>query len=317
LPVSIKLNFDRETTMRRSIFLYFIAIVGFGSMAAGCAAPPVANTNTNMNMSANTNSAPVNANTNSAPESLAAISAREPDKYRATLTFSAETGSGEKTIGIPTLSVAVARRGDDRRVAFKLPDGSDLIYLDSDSHHYVLLPTRKQYAELTQEAVGFQIQRLMTPGQLVRYLEKLKGVERVGEEPLNGRTAIKYSYSSTVNTQSQAGEVKNQAYVYVDKETGLPLRSELTAEASGNVKGMKSAKIVAEMHDISTDVDASAFTVPANLSKIPPEQVRAQIDAVTSTAAAVIKTLLANMNATPSITPPPTSAASPAASATP
>jgi len=94
---------------------------------------------------------------------------------------------------------------------------------------------------------------------------------------------------------------------------GLPLRAELFAESSGSVKGLNSAKIVAEMRNISTDVDSSQFTVPEGLTKIPPEQIRAQIDAVASTAAAVIRTLLTNLNSSaPSASPSPT--ASPSAS---
>ena len=285
-------------------------------VASSCRPASETNTNSNVNLSANTNTTPANLNANNSPESLSGVNTREPAKYRATLVFSAETAGGEKTIGIPTFSAEVARNGDDRRLSFKLPDGSDLIYIDHDNHNYAIVPARKQYAELTAEAVGFQIQKLMTPGQLVSYISKLKGLERVGDDQVNGRTADKYRYATTVKTGTQAGEVKNEAYVFVDKETGLPLRAELFAESSGSVKGINSAKIVAEMRNISTDVDPSLFTVPEGLNKIPPEQIRAQIDAVTSTAAAVIKALLANLNtSTPASSPTP--AVSPAASTNP
>ena len=302
----------RSTTLKLLTLAAIGITFGLVLLAAGCGTPSNTNTNSNTNVAANTNTTPANANANTSPVSPSAISAREPEKYRATLVFSAETGGGEKTIGIPSITAVVARSGPDRRVAFKLPDGSDLIYIDSAGHQYVLLPARKQYAELTPEAVGFQIQKLMTPGQLVSYLEKLKGVQLAGEEPLNGRTAIKYSYSNTVKTGTQAGDVNNQAFVYVDKDTGLPLRTELFAQASGEVKGVKSAKIVAEMKDISTDVDAATFAVPGNLEKIPPEKIRGQIDAITGTAAALIKALLANMNTTPA--PAATASPSPSAS---
>jgi len=225
--------------------------------------------------------------------------------------FSAQTEGGEKTVGIPTLSAEVARSGADRRVAFKLPDGSDLIYLEQGDQHIVVAPGRKQYAELTREATGVQLQKLMTPGQLVSYLEKLKGVEKVGDESIDGRAAEKYRYATTTNTSTSAGQVNTEAFVYVDKETGLPLRSELYTEASGNVQGVKGAKIVAEMRNISTDVDPTLFQVPPGLNKVPPEQVRAQIDAFTSTVAAVIKALLSNM------APPASSSASPTLTASP
>jgi outer membrane lipoprotein-sorting protein len=281
-------------------------------VVSSCRPASETNTNANVSVAANTNTTAANVNANSSPAPLSGVNTREPEKYRATLVFSAETAGGEKTIGIPTLSADVARSGDDRRVSFKLPDGSELIYIDHDNHHYAVVPSRKQYAELTPEAVGFQIQKLMTPGQLVSYIGKLKGVERVGDDQVNGRTADKYRYATTVKTGTQAGDVNNQAFIYIDKETGLPLRAELFAESSGNVKGMNSAKIVAEMRNISTDVDPTQFTVPAGLNKIPPEQIRQQIDAVTGTATAVIKALLSNLN-----TGAPTGSATPSASASP
>lgn len=291
----------------KSICLLTISIL----ILVGSACQKV-DTNANTNLAANANTSPTNANANLSPETISAIAAREPEKYRATLVFSAETEGGEKTVGIPTLSAEVARNGADRRVSFKLPDGSDLIYLEQGDKHIVIAPARKQYAELTPEATGFQLQKLMTPGQLVSYLEKLKGVERVGEETINGRTADKYRYATSTNTSTSAGQVSTEAFVYVDKETGLPLRSELYSEASGNVQGVKGAKIVAEMRDISTSVDESLFQVPAGLNKVPPAQVRSQIDAITNTIAAVIKALLSNMT-----TPAPTIGASPTLTASP
>ena len=287
-----------------------LLLIGLLGLFAG--ACQRADTNANGNLSANANTSPTNMNANLTTESAPVFAAREPDKYRATLVFSAETEGGEKTVGIPTLSAEVARNGADRRVSFKLPDGSDLIYLEQGDKHIVIVPARKQYAELTPEATGFQLQKLMTPGQIVSYLEKLRGVEKVGDDTMNGRSADKYRYATTTNTSTSAGEVKSEAFFYVDKETGLPLRAELYSEASGNVQGVKGARIIAEMRDISTAIDDSLFQVPEGLNKVPPEQVRQQIDALTNTVAALIKTLLSNMNAAAAST-----SASPAASISP
>ncbi len=290
-----------------SISFLAVCCLAFASSACQKADP---NANTNVNLNANT--LPVNANTNASPGPVSLIGAREPEKYKATLVVSAETEGGQKTVGIPTLSAEVARNGNDRRVSFKLPDGSDLIYLDHDGKHMVIAPGRKQYAELTKEATGFQMQKLMTPGHIVSYIEKLKGVERVGEEQLNGRTAEKYRYATTTNTSTSAGAVKSEAFVYVDKETGLPLRTELYSEASGNVQGVKGVKVVAEMRDITTTVDDSMFQVPPGLTEVPPEQVKQQIDAFTNTVAALVKMLISNMNAPAATTgPSPVSNASP------
>jgi len=253
------------------------------------------NSNANANTNANANAKSSSGNFNGNPENAGvAINTREPEKYAATLVFGIETEGGDKAIGIPSLSVQVARSSDDRRVEFKLPDGSPLVYLDHNNHHYVILPARKQYAELTKEATGVEVQKLITPGQLVEDLKSIKGVERVGEGPMGGRNAEKYRYGASSNTNTKAGEVKAEAFVYVDKETGLPLRAELLAESSGNVKGVKAARVVAEMRDIKTEVDASLFQTPAGYEQVSPEKVRQQIDALTSAVAAVLKAMMAN-----------------------
>lgn len=297
------------TVLKTPRLIPLLVLMAFAGSACQRAEP-----NANSNVTANANTSPANVNANIASVPSSTIAAREPEKYRAVLVFSAETEGGEKTVGIPSLSAEVARNGADRRVSFKLPDGSDLIYLEQGGKHIVIAPGRKQYAELTPEATGFQLQKLMTAGQLVSYLEKLKGVERVGEEQMAGRTADKYRYATTTNTSTSAGEVKSEAFFYIDKETGLPLRVQLNSEASGNVQGVKGAKIVAEMRDINTNVDDSLFQIPPGLNKVPPEQVRAQIDSFMNTVLALGKVILSNMNsaaATSASPAPPSITASP------
>jgi hypothetical protein len=303
----------KNTDVRPPVLLFVLAlsVVVVGACARGTTN---VNTNINANVNSNANVAATNINAATAPSTIAA---REPDTYKATIVFTAETEGGEKTIGIPTLSADVARSGNDRRLSFKLPDGSDLIYLEKGGVQYGIAPARKQYAELTPEATGFQLQRLMTPGQLVAYLERLRGIEAAGEEQLMGRTALKYRYARTAQTQTSAGEVKTESFIYVDKDTGLPLRAELFSEASGNVQGVKGAKVVAEMRDITTNVDPSLFEIPPGMNKVSEAQVRAQVNAVTNTVAAVLRTLLTNMNTAPAPSPTVSPAVSPTATVSP
>lgn len=300
--------------VRPPVLIFILVISATLVTVAGCSRGPVAETNVNMNVNTNVNAnvAPANANAAVAPSTIAA---REPDAYRAMLVFSAETEGGEKTLGIPTLSAEVAKNGADRRLSFKLPDGSDLIYLERAGVHYAIAPGRKQYAELTPEATGFQLHKLMTPGQLVGYLDRLQGIQFVGEEQLNGRTALKYRYARTDQTKTSAGEVRTESFIFIDKDTGLPLRAELFSEASGNVQGTRGATVVAEMRDITTNVEPSLFEVPSGLNKVSEQQVRQQVNAISNTIAAVLRTLLTNMNTTPQ--PSPTATVSPAASPSP
>jgi hypothetical protein len=300
-------------TIKRSSVLtmgtmFALLLVG---LAAGCKMSPASNSvgngNTN-SANANSQTAADNANSGSETNRGTPINTREPDKYTATLVFSIETEGGDKSIVIPPLSIGVGRNGDDRRVEFKLPDGSPLIYLDHENHHYVILPGRKQYAELSKEATGVEFHKLITPGQLVEDVKNIKGVEPAGEGLMDGRSADKYRYSAATNTNTKAGEVRAEAFVYVDKQTGLPLRAEMMAQSSGDVKGVNAARVIAEMHDIKTDVDPSLFQTPAGFQQVPPEKVRQQIDALTGAVAAILKTMIANAGGT---------APSPAASSTP
>ena len=269
---------------------------------------PATNTNANLNANTNVNSNNALNNSNTSSETATSgvvINTREPDKYTSTLVFTIQTEGGDKTIGVPPLSVAVARSGDDRRVEFKLPDGTPLIYLDHNNHHYVIVPSRKQYAELTPEATGIQMHKMLTPGQLVESLKNVKGIERAGDETFNGRPAEKYQYSKTAKTNTKAGEVQADAYIYVDKETGLPLHAEIIAESSGDVKGVKAARVVAEMQDIKTNIDPSIFEVPSGYSQVPPEKIRQQIDALTGAVTAILRAMVANVNSRqPSASPP-------------
>jgi hypothetical protein len=278
-----------------------ICLFSLLALVAGCKVE-TGGTNSNSNLNANTNansnsnSSNINATSNNTGST---INTREPDKYSSTLVFSIETSGGDKAVGIPSLSVNVARNGDDRRLEFKLPDGSPLVYIDHENHHYVVLPARKQYAELTQEATGVQMHKLLTPGQLVDDLKKINGIQRAGDETINGRAADKYQYSAAADTKTKAGEVKANAFVYVDKETGLPLRAELLAQSTGDVKGMNAARVVAEMRDINTNVDTTMFQPPAGFEQVAPEKVRQQIDALTGAVTAILKAMMAGATASP------------------
>lgn len=314
--------------LKRSTSGIFLALLSFAILGSS-ACQPGANTdttasNTTTNANANTAST-ANANASPATPITAdfgpSIEAREPDNYRATVVLTAQTTGGERAVAIPEFATEVARNGADRRIAFKLPSGEQLVYLDRADKRYIISVNRKQFAELTPQSTGFEVPRMMTPGQLVGQLQKQRGYERIGEEEINGRAAIKYRYASTAKTGTQAGDVQAETLVFVDKETGLPLRSELFSEASGNVQGVKGLRVVAEMRDLQTGVEPSFFEVPQGFAQVAPEQVRQQVDAVIQAATAVIGSMMSNMNTpggtttttvtTTTTTPTPAAAASP------
>ncbi|HTH50349.1 MAG TPA: hypothetical protein VL501_00350 [Pyrinomonadaceae bacterium] len=285
-----------------------LCVVGFSSLLSGCGAPagPV-----NANVNTNINAASPAANTNSNTSTTSAIDAREPDNYQATVTIKFEAMGGQNAVTMPTLGAKVARNGNDRRMEFTGPVGGRIVYLDKGDKKYLILPDKNQYAELDKDSTGFEIRRMMMPSEIVKQVKATTGLQLVGDDTLNGRPVSKYRYASAANTGTAAGNVNTESFLFVDKDTGLPLRSETTSQATGNVKGYNALRIITEMSDITTSTTPDMFAEPTSMQKIENEQVRAQVNMLFQAAAAVVAQIMQQgQNATQP-------AASPTATATP
>lgn len=298
--------------------LSFLILSLAAGLLLGCGAPATTgNGNTtvsnssNLNININSNANSTNSNANMSSSSVA-VETKEPDVYQATVTLKLEA-LGEQKMAIPGLQANVARSGADRRMEFTLPTGEKIIYLDKGGKQFVISPNRKQYAELTKDAVGFDMERrMLMPGEIVNQVKNIKGVERVGEDQINGRAVVKYRYGATANTGTQAGQVNTESFVYVDKETGLPLRSETVSQSQGgNVQGMSGVRIGTEMSNISTTADASLFAEPTDYKKVAPEEVKQQVNLIFSAAAAVIGQLARSTQPTTTNSPAAPSNSSP------
>lgn len=300
--------------LRRASVLLLLVIF---SLALSQACQTATNTNTtttttNTNAGANTNTTATTTTTTTG----ATVDTREPEKYRATVNIKIEA-TGNQTTSLPTLTSEFARDGANRRLSFTLPGGDEIIYLDQQNKRIIILPKRKQYAELTPEATGFEVPSVMTPGQIVNQLKTSTSYQLVGDEPWNGRPATKYRFSSTQQTNTQAGEVKTEAFLYVDKETGLPIRSETIAQSTGgNVQGYSGAKIIQEINNIQTEVDPKLFEVPQGYARIEPEQIKQQVNAVTQAVLFFAQQMMQNAQrqgtSANTNTAPPATTASPA-----
>jgi hypothetical protein len=252
--------------------------------AAGCqqateTSNTAANTNGNANATVNVNS---NSNANMTTSTVTTntgqvIEAREPDKYTATMVATLATSGQQQQKG--QAEFKVARNGADRRYSVTLPAIGELVFLDKADKRYLIMHGRKQYAELTQEMTGVNMDqvRSMTPGQLVAFVSRQQGVQQVGEETFNGRQAIKYRAAGRTQTQTTAGQVQGESFIYVDKETGLPLRIEGFGQTSGNVQGVSGGNVVVETRDLKTDVNPADFELPQGYRQLSPEEVKQQV----------------------------------------
>lgn len=250
----------------------------------------VTNTNISNSFSSNSNS---NANLPSVNSNATISETKEPEQYQAVVVMKLEATGEKNAATLPTISTNVARHGTDRRMEFNMPNGDKIVYLDKAGTNYLILPNRKQYAVLDKESLGFEVRQLMMPEQIVNQVKSVKGVERVGEENVNGRQVIKYRYSAVANTQTKAGQVETDSFFLIDKETGLPILSETVSQSqNGNVQGYKGLRIVTEMNDIKTETTPELFAVPTDFVKIDSAQVKAQADLIFNTVAILLSQAL-------------------------
>ncbi len=259
---------------------------------AGCGAQPGV---TNVNL-ANSGANTANSSDGAMPANAAntttttVIESKEPGQYQATVTLRLETVGAQQTAALPTLTATVARSGADRRMEFAMPAGGRVVYLDKAGTNYLILPEKKQYAELNRESMGFDVRRMLMPEQIVEQVKNVQGMQRVGEEKYNGRDVIKYIYGAVADTQTRAGQVATESFLLVDKETGLPLRSETVSQSQsgGNVQGYSGLRIITEISDLRAETSPEMFAEPTDFQKIESDQVRSQVNMIFNSVAMLI-----------------------------
>lgn len=293
--------------MSRRVILRTGILVSAASLLLGCGNTTTTTTTnaTNGNFVANASNINTSANTN---VSGTTYQFREPDAYQGVmrLTFETMGQQPQNNQSLPPIVATVARNGADRMMEFTLPTNEKIQYVEKADMKYLILPSRKQYAELTAEALGFEVRRMMMPEQIVNQLRAIPGVVQAGEETVNGRQVVRYNYGARTDTKSQAGTVATESYFLIDKETGLPVRSETVSQSAsgGNVQGVSGLRLVTEMTDIKPVPDANLFNIPTDFQKIDPEQVKTQANILFQAAAAVIGQMVnqAKVSPTPTAT---------------
>ena len=304
-----------HTGMRAAGFTVLAA--GMFLILAGCGAPPgPVNSNTTNTNRPNANANISNANAANVNTSRVATvpEAAEPNEYQATVKVSFQAIGPDKRSASPTLTAQVARNGADRRMVFTMPAGGRVVYLDKAGTNYLILPDKKQYAELNRESLGFDVRQLMMPEQIVDRVKDVQGVERVGEEQYNGRDAIKYRYTALANTESRAGDVATDSFLLVDKATGLPLHTEtlMQSQSGSSVQGFTGVKVVTDISNIQTETTPDLFDQPTEFQKIESSQIRTQVDALFSAAASMIMQMInRSQMGTPAGSPAPSASPTP------
>ena len=79
--------------------------------------------------------------------------------------------------------------------------------------------------------------------------------------------------------------------VCIDKQTGLPLRTEFFTRAAGDTSG-GGVKAVTQMSDIRTTAERALFEAPGGYQKVPFEEARRRMVEVTDATAASAKSVM-------------------------
>lgn len=223
--------------------------------------------------------------TSVATNELSAI--RAPEAYRATIAYSYFPGNNRSVKPNALFSLDVARKGADRSYVFHFGD-EQLRYIEGVGRHYLIAPACKQYVDATLEDMNFRIPNSMAPEEIINRLQTTRGYAYVGEESFDNRPAIKY-----VNHR----ETTNEDAILVDRETGLPLRSETiaqvyaptgpqeTAEAHGQIN------IIVEMRDVKTGADDALFKPPPDYAEVAPRDLCADANRIAQSAMGLLWTI--------------------------
>ena len=285
---------------KRLLTALALAAMLASTVSTGCTSPP-ANSNTTSN--ANT-SAATNANTSTATSAAApdwAASVKEPDRYSVTMTISGQGQANQKQATLPPQQIQFARNMADRRWALNLPAPiGQIVYLEKSGLKYLILPARNQYVELKPEELGFQLGSVLTPSAMVERLKPRAQYEQVGVEPVNGRPAIKYRFVGAADTRTQAGTAQTDSFVYMDQETGLPLRADLNFSTTSGATA--TGTIMTE--NIQLNPDTTLFEIPTGMRKVTTEELKQQVQNFIGAVQVIIQMMRQQTGGAPPPPPP-------------
>lgn len=266
------INFNRcpdpRSLVKRQATLAMLLLLSFSSFSSfGCKG---STTSSNANSTASKSEQSANANAGTTPEKdqRSSVDIREPERYGVAITISAQDGTAGQPSSMATQQFNFSKLGADRRWAFNLPAPlGQVAYLEKSGLKYLVFFDQKQYTELTPDALSFSVGAL-SPGAIAEHLKPRMQFEKRDAEPLNGRVVIKYRLTGDGDKAAD-----NDGAVFVDSETGLPLRSDFNTSPQAGTR----TRVIVEARDLQLNPDRSLFDVPAGMKKITAQEAKPQI----------------------------------------
>jgi hypothetical protein len=195
---------------------------------------------------------------------------KEPEKYQAEIVFAFKFD--EAAANFIEQTTFVARDGLNRRLDFEIGDKRQVSRIETaDGKHFVLLPQRKIYAEI---AAGTSENLVAAPEDypLARLLHAKPAdanFQRIGAEDFNGKSLVKYRIDFGAVRQTE--NTRSETFVWIDENSGFPIKTEISAIVDGKPGGAKS---VAELRDFKTEVEPQFFIVPADYRKVSAKEIQ-------------------------------------------
>lgn len=206
---------------------------------------------------------------------------KEPERYEATMVVTGSLGGDTPVIpGVSNLlskEVKIARDGERRRVDYELIPGAKMSDLQIPAGHYMLLHSKKMYAEIKPGDTGdltAAVRNLpsdFSPDKLINESSPGANYEKLGTEVLNGRTTTKYRV--TTKGKGEGSGMASETIVWVDESLGMPIKSE-TVSTGDRARG---SKVTMELRDIRQEVDPSRFELPKDYKKVTSNEITAQM----------------------------------------
>lgn len=251
---------------RRALAAFLLLLICSAFGCTGSSGARNANSSAPANQNAGANA---NAESKSASGEPSGVVIREPERYGAAITISAQDIAGGAPASMATQQFGFAKLGADRRWAFNLPEPlGQVAYLEKSGLKYLVLFDRKQYMELTPDMLPFSMTAL-SPGAIAERLRPRMRFEKSDSEPLNGRTVLKYRLSASTDASSES-----DGAIFVDSETGLPLRSDFNTTPQTGAR----TRVIVEARDLQLNPDRALFDVPSGMKKITPQDAKQQIE---------------------------------------
>lgn len=251
--------------VRRSLTAFLLLLICGAFACKGSSGPRNANSSVAANQNAGGNA---NAESKSASGEPSAINIREPERYGAAITISAQDIAGGAPASMATQQFAFAKLGGDRRWVFNFPEPlGQVAYLEKSGLKYLVLFDHKQYTELTADMLPFSM-TVLSPGAIAERLKPRTHFEKADAEPLNGRAVIKYRLASATDDSNE-----NNGAIFVDSETGLPLRSDFNTTPQAGAR----TRVIVEARDLQLNPDRAQFDVPSGMKKITTQEAKQQI----------------------------------------